>query len=195
MTCPDCNRESYVHKSVDAGTCVIRTRRCECGARWVTEELTKKGSLVTTGGQIGPPMARTSPPVTVNGAGGVGGGVSSGPGLLPASPSDLICNPDQTRARKKRRDAEYTSPQFVAFWGLYPRKVAKRPAATAWWKLGLDAIADKVNAGLLAQLPEFSRREMDKVPHPATWLNARRWEDERPSVAVDAGWAHMRGVG
>ncbi len=201
MTCPDCNRESYVHKSVDAGTCVIRTRRCECGARWVTEELTKKGSLVTTGGQIGPPLASAGPSVTTNGAGGVGGGVSSGSDLILFPGSDLLSgrisnpdqNPDQTRARKKRRDAEYTSPQFVAFWGLYPRKVAKRTAAAIWWKFGLDAIAERVISGLKAQLPEFTRREPDKVPHAATWLNAMRWTDEVPTESRPAGWAHMAG--
>jgi hypothetical protein len=141
-----------------------------------------------------PPQA-SNPPAS---AGGVGGGLSSGSdlGLFPesASSSGLSSNPDQTRARRKRRDAEYTSPQFVAFWGLYPRKIGKFSASTAWWRMGLDTIADKVMAGLRAQVPEFAGRPFGKVPHPTTWLNGRRWEDELPA-AVATGWGHMKGIG
>ena len=30
------------------------------------------------------------------------------------------------------------------------------------------------------------------IPNPASWLNARRWEDEMPSVATQSHW--MAGV-
>ena len=42
---------------------------------------------------------------------------------------------------------------------------------------GCEAIADAVMAGLCAQMPEFSTRAPDKVPHPATWLNGTEWKD------------------
>jgi hypothetical protein len=129
-----------------------------------------------------------NPSATVNGAGGVGGGPSSGSdlSLFPVSSSDPKSNPDQTRARKKRRDAEYTSPQFEAFWAAFPKKVSKRDAATAWWKMGLDVHGDAVLAGLRAQLADFARRPRDKVPYPATWLNGERWKDDPAAYQVTA---------
>ncbi len=181
----------------------------DCGVRWESREMVERTSIVRPKVPIrpqgtpvnhpstAPPQVVNHPSATANGAGGVGGGLSSGSDLSLFPKSDLlsvcISNPDQTRARKKRRDAEYTSPQFVAFWALYPRKVAKHVAATTWWKLDLDSVAERVIAGLKAQLPEFARREPDKVPHPSTWLNARRWTDEAPPEPRAAGWAHMGG--
>ncbi len=68
------------------------------------------------------------------------------------------------------------SPDFVAFWNAYDRKVAKPLAAKAWLKINPDAalaseIIKAAEAYAKAQPdPEFRK-------HPATWLNARCWED------------------
>lgn len=204
MNCPDCN--GYDVRVIDTlKSDAINTRRlaCQrCGVRWQTDETIRKGSIQRRVTPIRtpslairpPPLASGTPSVASDGDGGVGGGLSSGSDLSLFPGSDLLSdrssNPDQTRARKKRRDAEYTSPQFVAFWEVYPKKVSKRDAATAWWKLGLDAHADAVIAGLRVQLAEFARRDRDKVPNAATWLNGERWRDDpaaysqMPRVAV-----------
>ena len=71
-------------------------------------------------------------------------------------------------------------PGFEEFWQAYPRKVGKDAAAKAFAKR-------KVNAALLAQMlqalerqrPNLDRRENGRfIPHPATWLNEGRWQDE-----------------
>ena len=71
-------------------------------------------------------------------------------------------------------------PGFEEFWQAYPRKVGKDAAAKAFAKR-------KVNAALLAQMlqalerqrPNLDRRENGRfIPHPATWINGRRWEDQ-----------------
>ena len=70
---------------------------------------------------------------------------------------------------------------FEIFWKEYPRKIAKQNALKAWLKLNpdsalagviLDAVRrQKNNPGWLKDGGQF-------IPHPATWLNGRRWEDE-----------------
>ena len=68
---------------------------------------------------------------------------------------------------------------FQAFWTLYPRKVAKRTAQSSWNRLSeleqkeaLDALQNHLKYWKLKKtLKEF-------IPHPATWLNQGRWEDE-----------------
>ena len=68
---------------------------------------------------------------------------------------------------------------FQAFWTLYPRKVAKRTAQSSWNRLSeleqkeaLDALQNHLKYWKLKEtLKEF-------IPHPATWLNQGRWEDE-----------------
>lgn len=69
---------------------------------------------------------------------------------------------------------------FNAFWRAYPRKVGKQAAMKAWAKLKVD---DKLQAAIMGALTvqrqsEQWRRDVRFVPHAATWLNGRRWEDE-----------------
>lgn len=70
---------------------------------------------------------------------------------------------------------------FDEFWAAYPKHVAKQPARKAWAKLKADAdLLAKILAALEWQKREESWRRDDGryIPNPATWLNARRWEDE-----------------
>lgn len=66
--------------------------------------------------------------------------------------------------------------RFDEFWSLYPRRVAKIAARKAWDKHQCDDIADKVMAGLKRQLPHWHDPKF--IPHPASWLNAGRWDDQ-----------------
>lgn len=67
--------------------------------------------------------------------------------------------------------------EFVGFWELYPRKVAKPVALKAYRKARQNTPVEAIAAGLRSQLPDFLRREKAHVPHPATWLNQQRWAD------------------
>lgn len=82
-------------------------------------------------------------------------------------------------------EAEVETPDamagFDAFWAGYPRKTAKQAAQKAWAKL-------KPDAALIASIAEsLAKHRMSRdwlkdngqfIPHPASWLNGRRWEDE-----------------
>lgn len=75
-------------------------------------------------------------------------------------------------------------PGFEAFWVAYPRKVAKDHAAKAYARLKPDEpLQRRILAALAAQVAseQWTRDGGRFVPHAATWLNGRRWEDEGES--------------
>lgn len=83
----------------------------------------------------------------------------------------------------KRPDKRNTDilPLFDRFWGAYPRKVGKADARKAFAKLNPDtALVEAMLRALDWQkrLPEWTKDGGQFIPYPATWLNARRWEDE-----------------
>jgi hypothetical protein len=76
---------------------------------------------------------------------------------------------------------------FDAFWSAYPKKVAKTNAMKAWLKLLPDEdTVEKIMSGLYVwkHSEEWTRDDGRFIPHPATWLNGRRWEDEVPKITT-----------
>lgn len=75
---------------------------------------------------------------------------------------------------------------FAAFWEQYPKKVAKPQAIKAWKKI---KPAGQLLACLMAALEkqkasaDWLKDAGQFIPHPASWLNGRRWEDEAPAAA------------
>jgi hypothetical protein len=75
---------------------------------------------------------------------------------------------------------ESTPIGFDSFWSAYPRKVAKPAALKAWRKAKptdrqIDAIVDDVRKRQNSD--EWQKSDGQFIPHPATYLNQRRWED------------------
>jgi len=71
--------------------------------------------------------------------------------------------------------------RFAEFWSAYPRKVAKPEALKAWIKIKPDdETVASIMAGLAAakQSRDWTKDEGQFIPHPSTWLNQRRWEDQ-----------------
>jgi len=70
---------------------------------------------------------------------------------------------------------------FEAFWIDYPKKVGKAAVATWWARTNPD---DELLMLILDGLDNWREvwttrgTELRWIPHPMTWLNARRWEDE-----------------
>lgn len=80
-----------------------------------------------------------------------------------------------------KRTEEF-SVDFLAFWLVYPRKVAK-PLAWRSWKRQAPKL-DDVLAALAWQRESAQWQEHDKIPHPSTYLMGRRWEDEKPPIVA-----------
>jgi hypothetical protein len=94
-------------------------------------------------------------------------------------------SPESAKRGKRnpaRRNAKGAGPEFEAFWAVYPRKVAKVVAVRAWIKLDPDEAARTM---IMKAIERHCRSEQWRkgiIPHPATWLNQRRWEDEETSL-------------
>lgn len=74
---------------------------------------------------------------------------------------------------------------FQDFWDIYPRRTARSNAEKSWAKLKpSQELFDRIcNALAWQRETEDWRKENGKfIPHPATWLNQKRWEDEEPFV-------------
>lgn len=76
-------------------------------------------------------------------------------------------------------DASESVPTFDAFWAIWPKREAKKDAVRAWAKLRPDQQAAAIKA-LPAHVQRWRSegRARNHIPHPATWLNGERWEDE-----------------
>lgn len=76
-----------------------------------------------------------------------------------------------------------TSESFEKFWTAYPRKTAITTARVAFGRVNPDAT---LLATMLASIEAHKRTEQwkrDVIPHAATWLNQKRWQDELKPTA------------
>jgi len=75
--------------------------------------------------------------------------------------------------------------EFEAFWTAYPRKVGRKAAQKAFQNArNRPRIDDLLSAIGRAKDSEQWRKEGGQfIPHPSTWLNQGRWDDE-PIVLV-----------
>ena len=78
-----------------------------------------------------------------------------------------------------------TPPQnedmFSVFWKAYPRKEAKVVAERAFKKAHISDLAPVLaDIERRKKTDEWKKDKGKFIPHPATYLNQRRWEDEVP---------------
>lgn len=77
--------------------------------------------------------------------------------------------------------------RFGLFWQAYPKKVGKDAARKAFEK---RAVGDDLLARMLAAIAlqktsrDWVKDDGQYIPHPASWLNAARWEDEPTTPAL-----------
>lgn len=84
--------------------------------------------------------------------------------------------------KKKIKKEHIYTESFMNFWGIYPRKVNKSGAFESWETLDPDdkLVNDIINAlNLQLKYNILDLRDNNKYcPHPTSWLNQKRWEDE-----------------
>lgn len=90
-------------------------------------------------------------------------------------PSDNHQGGGETKSEIAKRKKE----AFSKFWDLYPNKKAKPNAEKAWMKIDVQS-----HEAIFTAIPkhinsvEWKKDDGQFIPHPATWLNAERWEDD-----------------
>lgn len=106
-----------------------------------------------------------------------------------ANDADLTCIKKEREERRKERTKEkkkeekentlFITRAFDAFWAAYPRKVCKKVAFQKFQAVFPKKVSLET---LLTALEEQKRSDQWKdvkfIPHPSTWLNQERWEDE-----------------
>ena len=79
----------------------------------------------------------------------------------------------------------HVEPDLFAeqFWPAYPRKVSKPNALKAWKNATKRAEPAEIMAALSVWVAYWeAKNEPEFIPHPATWLNQERWNDEPPPL-------------
>lgn len=97
--------------------------------------------------------------------------------LVQTEPENIDIRP--VNPPKKILSAEQTK-RFEAFWKAYPKKQSKATAEKAWSKILPDDFEMNVILTAIEQAKQKDSRfrDMQYIPLPATWLNARSWENE-----------------
>ena len=132
------------------------------------------------------PTEKDTPPTPLTGGGRVGDAPTNAPPVAP-------------RPRNRRKEPPAYSSDFLAFWSAYPRRTGKGAAWAAWNRAALpDSSAILAAIEIQKRSDQWSREAGQFIPHPATWINQRRWEDDssissgngrhaKPLAAVPAG--------
>lgn len=85
--------------------------------------------------------------------------------------------PGPPRARR----AQVDSSRFEEFWTAYPKKRGKGDAERAWAKINPgETLVETILSGVRQARTsvDWTKEGGRYIPHPATWLNGRGWEDE-----------------
>lgn len=99
--------------------------------------------------------------------------------------------------------SEWPADYREQFWEAYPRRIAKRAAFKV-----LERVCAKEQGlpfeVLLSAVKVYARsvagKDMQYVAHPATWLNAGRWDDDpaalggKAGAATDTLWRHHKAM-
>lgn len=109
------------------------------------------------------------------------------PSTLPAETDEVVEEEQQAESGPQKAETEAA---FETFWKLYPRKTAKDNARKAFAKINPNA---ELMAEIMASLAKHAtcqawlKDDGQFIPHAATWLNGKRWNDEvKPSANVHA---------
>ena len=112
----------------------------------------------------------------------------------PEKPTETQQNPEKPNETLKAKDKEKEKinnkvsketymREFDVFWAAYPRHTGKQDAYKAFVKLKPDeALMQAILSGIerQKQSAQWTKDGGQFIPHPATWLNGCRWEDELP---------------
>jgi hypothetical protein len=105
--------------------------------------------------------------------------------VTPMSQEEVISQKSEVRSQKTPScasapdaalECEAKNAAFDVFWERWPKKEAKGAGQRAWMKIPIaeyPAIMDGLKRWLVSD--QWKR---GVIPHPATWLNGKRWQDE-----------------
>lgn len=99
--------------------------------------------------------------------------------------SPMLGSKDKDKDKDKERGDYKGGKDFESFWKAYPRKVAKPAALKAWLQHKPDLQQVIYALKNQSQSPQWQKDGGQFIPHPATWLNQERWNDEATDMSTD----------
>lgn len=104
-------------------------------------------------------------------------------------PNDAERIKTKTKTKTEEQKTKTTTPlyppkgdseDFARFWDAYPQKTGKGAARASYERALYKTDPETILAALEAQKksPQWCRDGGQYIPHPATWLNQERWQDE-----------------
>jgi len=107
------------------------------------------------------------------------------------TPSRRQSDQPETEKRQRRGRVEEKNPcalsRFDEFWKAYPKKKNKGQAEKAFKRINgtsLDTLLSAIESA--KKSPEWTKENGQYIPYPATWLNAKGWEDEAIDIKSGA---------
>ena len=102
---------------------------------------------------------------------------------LPATADNINKNKKEdikeTVLTDSKEKAALLDRAFDTFWAVYPRHTDKQTARRAFVKIAPDkALLETMLTAIQRQKQTDQWSDPRYIPHPSTWLNGRRWEDE-----------------
>lgn len=98
-------------------------------------------------------------------------------------PRNPIQNESESESKTKAETAQARNARFDRFWAAYPRKEAKPRAKSEFDKLSPDEVLLERMLSAIARWKGSAQWQEDGgkyIPHPATWIHQKRWEDDPP---------------
>lgn len=89
----------------------------------------------------------------------------------------MTCTLNLKEKEPKRKDIKI-SCAFAEFWNIYPTKKGKKNCKEIWERRKLNSIASTIIESLKGQIEKDQEWKEGFIPHPKTYLNGDKWEDE-----------------
>jgi hypothetical protein len=155
----------------------LRAKRAEAGrrgarARWERESAGQDAAGPHMNGET-PGGDSNLPSVAI---------MANGKSCPEPEPEPIKKTSSSTASRKRSAKTELPEhPLFAEFWKAYPRREGKGTARKAFSQAVDNGATPEVIASAAARFARHCIRvktERGYMPHPTTWLNQERWEDE-----------------
>ncbi len=92
----------------------------------------------------------------------------------------MISERYQDDAPETETETETEVDHFVKWWQIYPKKIGKGSARKAFAVAITKTTVEQLTSSVVActKTEQWTKDKGKFIPHPTTWLNQERWDDE-----------------
>lgn len=101
----------------------------------------------------------------------------------------------KVKENNTRHSSSCSELLFQKFWEAYPKKVNRKEALSRWIKAKLPDIEIILTAIENQKATDQWQRENGKyIPHPSTWINKERWNDNLNTEVEDTRYDFLKDI-